>query len=444
MSVEGDFPSIRDLEEPVMNGMKRKFYRTLEEFEDALPESTFLRWCANTLAEGTSLRTISTKVGVSHGSLGRFLRAYYINVLTQSEASRRVLTKLHEDPEFTARAAAAGNEASQRKWGEPGFRERRSEEVKKQWEDPKFRDLVSNTARLNVGRTILNPAVDEKRKVDTIKANTERWANPEYRRRETARLREITLTNWADPDFREKQSQKMLHQWEDLGFRKRHSDRNSTSMSRRWEDPEYRELNLALLTAYREDPHFKAAHIERMHQRWIEDEDYRKTVAKALRKAMEERIKEGSLPLSSIHGLRRDLGFYPFSTWEANLARIFDFTGWLYDARVPFELQVPNVIQRRYKMPTTSIFHVDFITLNPRGNIRANEIMVHPSKNPIGWVKVGLFREQYPDIPLRLISNHYYDILEARFRRAIDTDARFCGWETKDDNLYTNPDKFAA
>lgn len=443
MTPEGNRPNIRDLEQPGDNGMKLKFYRALTEFEDTLPEGTFLDWCENTLAGGASLRTISVRVGVAHGSLGRFLRNYGVGTLSQSEASRRVGIGLHQDPQFTARLVAAGNEASKKKWEDPEFRKRRSEEVKKQWEDPEFRESVTNSARQNAANTILNPAFDEKRIAGNRKAVAERWADPEYRQRETARLREVTLDNWTDPEFRKKQSEKMLQQWEDPEFRAQHTERNSAAMSLRWQDPDYRAGMLAQLKAYRDDPAFRAASVERTLKRWAEDEGYRNTVAEALRRSTEERIQLGLLPLSSVHGLRRDLGFYAFSTWEANLARVFAFMNWAYQSRVPFELEVPDEFQEKYGMPATSIFHLDFLTLSPGDRLRGTEIMVHPYKNPIGWAKVRLFREQHPEIPLRLISDRYYGRLERGYRDLIEADSRFCGWETKEDNLFSNPDKFA-
>ncbi|MDO8618373.1 MAG: hypothetical protein Q7R49_00330, partial [Candidatus Daviesbacteria bacterium] len=97
----------------------------------------------------------------------------------------------------------------------------------------------------------------------------------------------------------------------------------------------------------------------------------------------------------------------------------------------------------RYKMPATSIYHADFVTQSPQGHIRAIEIMVHPHKYPFGLAKVEMFKEQYPYIPIKLITSHYYGLLERRYRASIEADSHFCGWETKDDNLYTNPEKYA-
>lgn len=442
MNPEVTRPHIQELENSGAKGFRPPFFKALIDFESTLPEGSLIDWCEGRLTEGTSLRAISRTIGVAHTSLSRLLKTYDVRVPGQAEASGRVLKALHQNPAFTARATAAGNKASRRKWEDPEFRKRRSEEVKKQWEDPKFRNLVSNAARQNAAHTILNPAFDEKRKIGNKKAVAERWADPEYRQRETARLREVTLDNWTDPDFRKKQSEKMLQQWEDPEFRARHSERNSAEMSRRWEDPDYRTDMLARLEAYKQDPDLRAAHVERMVRRW-ENEEYRNTVAKALRQSMEERIQLGLLPLSSVHGLRRDLDFYAFSTWEANLARVFAFMNWAYQSRVSFELEVPDEFQEKYEMPATSIFHLDFLTLSPGDRLRGIEIMVHPRKNPIGWAKVRLFREQHPEIPLRLISDRYYEILEIRYKNLIETDARFCGWETKEDNLYTNPARFS-
>lgn len=435
-------PSIKDLEQAGAKGFRPSVYKSLTEFEDSLPEGNFIGWCEGRLTDGLSLRAISRTVGVAHTSLSRFLKTYGVNIPTQTEASSRSLKGLHQDPEFTARATAAGNEASRRKWEDPDFRRRRSEEVKKQWENPEFRDSVSNAARQNAAKTILNPAFDEKRIIGTRKAVAERWADPEYRQRETARLRKVALDNWTDPDFRKKQSEKMLRQWEDLGFRARHTERSRAQMIRLWEDSDFRTSTQARMVVLHEDSEFQAAHAERMARRW-ENDDYRAKVTEALRQATEARIQLGQLPLESIHGLRRDVEFYAFSTWEANLARVLTYMGWTYDVRTPFELEIPTEFQELYNMPDISVFYIDFVTVSPKGGIKANEIMVHPRKNPRGWVKVELFREQYPDIPLRLITGRYYEILERRYRSLIEADSRFCGWETKDDNLYTNPARFS-
>jgi hypothetical protein len=87
---------------------------------------------------------------------------------------------------------------------------------------------------------------------------------------------------------------------------------------------------------------------------------------------------------------------------------------------------------------------MDFIAISPKGSEYWYEIMAHPFENPIGIAKIGMFRDQYPDRNLVIVTPDKYMVLEQAFRERIDNDEMFIGWETKEDNLRTSPDKWAV
>lgn len=69
--------------------------------------------------------------------------------------------------------------------------------------------------------------------------------------------------------------------------------------------------------------------------------------------------------------------------------------------------------------------------------------MAHPLENPDGWDKFVKAQEEYPGFRIVPITGRFYRRLERRFQEAIDSDHRFCGWETRKDNLKNNPAKYS-
>lgn len=112
-----------------------------------------------------------------------------------------------------------------------------------------------------------------------------------------------------------------------------------------------------------------------------------------------------------------------------------------FHTREPLRLSVPPEFQDSFTTDRAEK-GVDFITFDPRGNLLIYEIMAHPKEDPIGWIKLELLANQYPGIRIRPILPNLYRNVQRHFAERINSDPRFCGWETQRDNLRDNPNKY--
>jgi len=114
---------------------------------------------------------------------------------------------------YTKEQRKKKSESLKKRWEDPGYREKMSESVsetnKKSWEDPEYREKMYESLK-NV------------------------WEDPERREK----MSESNKKNWEDPGYREKMSKSVKKQWEDPEHRKNISE----SQKKRWEDPEYRAM----------------------------------------------------------------------------------------------------------------------------------------------------------------------------------------------------------
>ncbi|MEM5797492.1 MAG: hypothetical protein QXD72_02440 [Candidatus Aenigmatarchaeota archaeon] len=84
---------------------------------------------------------------------------------------------------------------------------------------------------------------------------------------------------------------------------------------------------------------------------------------------------------------------------------------------------------------------IDFVTTTPRGDIVLYEIMAHPLEDPLGYVKLEMLIQQYP-VDVRMVDEKFYKRLRRHFEERINATPFLSGWETKQDNLRTNPQKY--
>lgn len=104
-------------------------------------------------------------------------------------------------------------------------------------------------------------------------------------------------------------------------------------------------------------------------------------------------------------------------------------------------LSVPKEYQLIFKSDKTQIT-VDFMVQDLRGNIGVYEIMAYPKEDPVGWAKLDMLTQQYPNVPVHPVTKKMYHRLRARFENRINSSQSLAGWENSKDNLYTNPEKF--
>lgn len=417
---QSDAPSLR---------LGKKSIGKLEDLELQAGEDGLFVRIASQIQSGQSLRSIGRALDLDLKILRPLLVAAGIPYPSQKEAVR----KLWEDPEFRARNAQAQEASTNRGgWNNPDYRQRilpkKREVMQRLQADPEFirrnREAVSKATKAR-----WQDPETKRTQADKMRA---KWENPEYR----AAHREMMLARWADPDYRERHAQMNRDRTYDSetldGFR----ERGSTILKALWEDPEFRARQIdrsrAHMNTMRQNPKFIEAGIEasrlRLRNLW-QNPEYR------------ARMRE-KLVLSTIYGYRSDIDFNANSTWEANIARVLTHIGRDFVTRQDLEIVTTQEQSHLFSASKTT-FTVDFVTLDNRGNFVIYEIMAHPFKDPIGWTKFMLAKEQYPQFRFVAITKEMYERIRARFEDRINNDPQFHGWENKNDNLKTNPLKYS-
>ncbi len=155
--------------------------------------------------------------------------------------------------------------------------------------------------------------------------------------------------------------------------------------------------------------------------------------------------------LDTISGRRADVPYVAKSMWEANIYRMLRCLGFSITPDVTVTL---NVDERRKNLfrGLTVDFNLDFSARSSKGNEYWLEIMAHPSEGADGIEKILMFREQFPDRKLIVVTSGKFDYdfgvstrnyytLEKAFSAMVNE--MTVGWETYRNNLRTNPRTFA-
>lgn len=395
---QSKYPSIHELargkKKPI--SLHRKTWARLLRVEEALspPCSSLIEVLADRYQKDPSLNTLSGELDVQYEVVCKLFDLCGIPRLTQVEAIKkrwqdpafreRLVDGIREtwqNPVIKARRAEAGRRTLAELKQKPGYRDLLSKAMRKKWQDPEFRERNAPLVASRLTKIITDP---------TIKA------------RQLEGTRRMLGERWQDLEFRRRVNKGMKSMWQDAGFRQRQSD----ATRRVWQDPEFRKRIAAEGVRARFDPSMA----DRYH-------------------------------LPTIHGFRGDIGFYAQSMWEANFARILLHLGVQFYTREAFHLKVPEKYQNVLKMEET-VLQIDFVVEDKRRNLILYEIMAHPTEEPIGWCKLQMLKEQYPGLRIRVVTEKYYKRLMRRFKERINSDPKLCGWETYEDNLRTNPNKY--
>lgn len=336
--------------------------------------------------EGINIKRLAKDLEISAVTLRTIFSIYGLPLLTQSEAAKR-------------------------KWEDPEYKERGAERMRKTWEDPEYKERQLNRIR----RQHADPEFREKR-AEGIKRV---WENPEYREIRSDRMKRQIM----DPEFRERLAEGVRKKWQDPGYKEKHAE----AMRKRWQDPEYRERH--------------AQAIKRSASRVWADLGFRERNAEGTRRARSDPKNAGKYYLPTFKGYRKDIAFHAQSSWEANFARVLMYCGREFLTGETFRLQVPQDSRHLFVSNVTEM-HVDFVSLDSRGNPLIYEIMAHPLENPVGFAKLEMLIQQYP-VSVRVIDPPFYERLKKRFEDKINSTSFLSGWETGKDNLKTNPQKYA-
>ncbi len=352
-------------------------------------EQGLVDWLRNNARNG--ITPLAREIGLNNKTLGKFYDHLGIPRPSLDEIRRTMWQERWQDPEFVQRHAEWSRRSLQKRWQDESFRKRQSESTRKMWDDPEFRVKKSEWLR----RQRLDPTFNEKMSRALIEARQ----NPSYKEGVSKRSRAM------------------------------------------WDDPEFREQQLTMMQNIYQDPSWREKHLEGV-RRSMQDLEWRGRRAEAVRQARHDPTRIGRYKVPTIQGVRRDIGYHAFSAWEANIARVLMYCERDFYTQEGFNLMVPQEYQDLFPIKNTEIT-LDFITLDPRGNFLAYELMAHPLENPVGWAKLELLIDQYPMLQVRPIIPKFYNAIQRHFQRRINEDPRFCGWETSKDSLRNNPTKYS-
>lgn len=227
---------------------------------------------------------------------------------------------------------------------------------------------------------------------------------------------------WAqlEPEEAELRIKAMVERLNDPKVRAKQKLASSKSLTDQWKDETFRANNRALSS-------------QRVLEGMTPGSDWLKNFRTAARQARLDPEKIGRYKIPTIHGERRDVGESQ-SIWEANIARMFTYLGVKFERRAQLSLS------------TGRIFSLDFL-IYPEGEEDVPvfyEILANPIDSPEGWDRLEQAKKDYPNMEFLPITNNDYRRIETEFKDAIDSDSRFSGWETYQDNLKTNPGKYGA
>lgn len=320
-------------------------------------------------------------------------------------------------------------ESLRQKYADPNFRKADNTRRHEQSLNPTFRKHKSEAIKTALSKPEIRAVLSEK--------STARWADPEYKKRVSAATSIGLKRKWAnDPEFAKQTSARfaatLRRLWEDPNF----LVRNRARIQALWADKDYRNKKAAasaiILKQTRQQPDFAKKQVAGIRRKF-EDSDFRTRHSEAARK---------NAVLPTIFGYRSDIDMFAKSAWEANIARVLQFTGRDFTQGFELLLTIPPEYQDLFKTSRTS-FTPDFMIVNGNRQIAAYEIMAHPFKDPFASAKLRIAVEQYgSQIRISVITKRFYRRLEKVFSSAINADSRFSGWETEKDNLRTNPYKY--
>ncbi|MBI3051633.1 hypothetical protein HYY74_04190 [Candidatus Woesearchaeota archaeon] len=269
-----------------------------------------------------------------------------------------------------------------------------------------------------------------------------RWQDEDFRQRQAEGVRRELYRRWQDEDFRQRNAEGVRRNWQDKDFRQRQAEGTRRELYRRWQDKDFRQRQAegTRRELYRrwQDEDFRQRNAEGVRRNW-QDEDFRQRNAEGVRRARLDPGKIDRYTIPTIAGYRTDIG-YAQSTWEANVARVLHCLGREYSRRIIFELEVPPEFSELFPSDRTDM-SIDFLVRDRRGNRIIYEIMAHPLKDPQGYAKLELLAQQQP-LRVVAITEKMYRRLRITFEDRINSTPGLAGWETKYDNLRTNPEKY--
>lgn len=179
--------------------------------------------------------------------------------------------KFNQNPELRKKTNEKLSELGKARCAaDPKYAEMSRKQMKKNWQDPEFREMMLNFLK-------------------------ERGQNPEY----IERMRQKTTENWQDPKFREKTISGLKRKWEEPEYREKMEKilkspevrtRLSEALVKRWQNPEFKsymsKLMSDIITLKWTDPITRKVYEDASKKLW-QDQDFRKRFKKIMQNKWE-------------------------------------------------------------------------------------------------------------------------------------------------------------
>ncbi len=226
-----------------------------------------------------------------------------------------VLAKLWKDETFREKTIKAIGEENARRWRSPAFQKKQRLAKAKLWSAPAFRERILDAA---MEKNILLHGTEEQ-KANITKAQREwlanMWKDPQYRRAQQERMREISYKLWSDEGHREAMSAFAKKRWCDPEYRATRSKESKA----RWRDETYREFHCRRSARQWQDPTYRAKHEKHLSANG--QKTVRSRFLSICRRALDA---DGEINAAIYEQLRRASGVAGVLRYEKGLDRYFD------------------------------------------------------------------------------------------------------------------------
>lgn len=430
---------------------RQEYLKGLErQIKERDPDDTLIAHLAREIWVSEKSRgQLARELGTTQDVIGAVLTFAGVPYPTHAEANARLMRKPEtrenrrrhmvtrwQDPEYSAQMT----DHLHHMWDDERRREALGEKVKDLWQDENYRAKRSKSQSSASRRNWTQPGFRENISEKAHQGMLALWQDPEYRKMQSQSHREGWARRVAEnPQILEQARENMRQMWLNPDFAELITQTAAITMSIQMQDEKFREASVAASKAKWNNPDFRRRNAAGVRRNWT-DLEFRRSIAEASRISRIDPDKISRYIAGGIQGERRDIGFYAQSTWEANFARVLTFLGREFYTREPLRLKVTEEYKPLFNIDETAI-SVDFVVVTPRGSLVLYEILAW-RLDPKAQAKVQMIIDQYPDFRVRPITPQFYRKLENKFKDIIDNDSRFCGWETKKDNLKTNPERY--
>ncbi|MFH0876769.1 MAG: DNA gyrase subunit A [Candidatus Omnitrophota bacterium] len=183
--------------------------------------------------------------------------------------------KFLADPKNLRRIGKRLAEQNKRSWQDPVYRQKMSEIIREAWQQPEFRKRVIEASSKNLKDLWKKEEFQNLMSRLKAKELKQRWQDPEYRNFIAAITQITSLRIWQDPEHRNYISKLNKERWNNPGYRQKMVEQSK----KLWKDPEYRrhystDHFTKMAEKLWQDPVAREFHREKARRQW-KDEEFR-------------------------------------------------------------------------------------------------------------------------------------------------------------------------